>query len=102
MNKCIVNINVSPWDILACLQYQFLIGYFCEIPVAWISVKTLGFMKVSNYQAKGSNNRWLTFLQVYNAYQALLSGLGKMLQVCHSASATIGSDEYVRGIFWIL
>ncbi|OXU29113.1 hypothetical protein TSAR_004897, partial [Trichomalopsis sarcophagae] len=34
------------------------------------------------------------YTEVYNAYQALLSGLGKMLQVCHSASATIGSDEY--------
>ncbi|XP_014209362.1 triple functional domain protein, partial [Copidosoma floridanum] len=36
------------------------------------------------------------YTEVYNAYQALLSGLGKMLQVCHSASAVVGSDDYVH------
>ncbi|XP_058807994.1 kalirin-like, partial [Phymastichus coffea] len=36
------------------------------------------------------------YTEVYNAYQSLLSGLGKMLQVCHSASAVVGTDEYVH------
>ncbi|XP_014237093.1 kalirin isoform X2 [Trichogramma pretiosum] len=37
------------------------------------------------------------YTEVYNAYQSLLSGLGKMLQVCHSANAVIGSsEEYVH------
>lgn len=41
--------------------------------------------------------------QVYNAYQALLNGLGTMLQVCHSSNATAVTtttdtfhNDYVR------
>ncbi|XP_051163454.1 triple functional domain protein isoform X3 [Leptopilina boulardi] len=36
------------------------------------------------------------YTEVYNAYQALLSGLGSMLQVCHSASTVglAGSDVF--------
>ncbi|XP_033224250.1 kalirin isoform X3 [Belonocnema kinseyi] len=35
------------------------------------------------------------YTEVYNAYQALLSGLGSMLQVCHSSStAAAGSDVF--------
>lgn len=33
--------------------------------------------------------------QVYNAYQALLSGLGTMLQVCHSGSVIATKEDYV-------
>lgn len=55
-------------------------------------------MKVFKLRVINSNHR-ITSQQVYNAYQSLLSGLGKMLQVCHSASAVVGTDEYVRDNF---